>query len=177
MADTSWNPWKITAIGMALVMATALVTGLVVANWTAPNTIDRPPATETRATSDSQPPAAASRPAAAPAKPKVAQTAQPRVPTQAVIDECNRQADKATTKDKTIEVVKDAAIGAAIGAAVGAAGGAIADGGKGAGKGAAIGGVVGAGGGTLYGLNENRKGDERSREAYGACMRSRGYAS
>jgi hypothetical protein len=28
-----WNPWKVTALAMALVMATALVTGLVVANW------------------------------------------------------------------------------------------------------------------------------------------------
>jgi len=34
---------------------------------------------------------------------------------------------------------------------------------------------VGAGGGTLYGLNENQKHDERYRNAYGACMRSRGY--
>src|SRR2546425_13136571 len=31
--DKSWNPWKVTSIGMSLVMATALVTGLVVANW------------------------------------------------------------------------------------------------------------------------------------------------
>jgi len=54
--------------------------------------------------------------------------------------------------------------------------GAIADGGKGAGKGAAIGGVLGAGGGTLYGLNENKRHDERYREAYGNCMRSRGYS-
>ncbi len=67
--------------------------------------------------------------------------------------------------------------GAVIGAAVGAAGGAIADGGKGAGKGAAIGGLVGAGGGTLYGLNENRKHDEQYRNAYARCMRSRGYSS
>jgi hypothetical protein len=36
--------------------------------------------------------------------------------------------------------------------------------------------VVGAGGGTLYGLNENRRNDERYRDAYGACMRARGYA-
>src|SRR2546428_3856229 len=28
------NPWKVTTIGMAVVIATALVTGLVVANWT-----------------------------------------------------------------------------------------------------------------------------------------------
>jgi hypothetical protein len=34
---------------------------------------------------------------------------------------------------------------------------------------------VGAGGGTLYGLNENRRYDERYREAYAGCMRARGY--
>ena len=67
-------------------------------------------------------------------------------------------------------------IGAVVGAAVGAAGGAIAGGGKGAGKGAAIGGVVGVGGGTLYGLNENKKHDELYRDAYARCMSSRGYA-
>src|SRR4030095_9646439 len=34
MTNESWkNPWKLTAIGMALVIATVLVTGLVVANW------------------------------------------------------------------------------------------------------------------------------------------------
>ena len=71
--------------------------------------------------------------------------------------------------------MKDVAIGAVVGAAVGAAGGAMAGGGKGAGKGAAIGGLVGAGGGTLYGLNENKKNDERYRTAYSSCMRSRGY--
>jgi len=43
------------------------------------------------------------------------------------------------------------------------------------GKGAVIGGLVGAGGGTLYGLNENKKHDESYRNAYAACMRSRGY--
>ena len=31
--DKNWNPWKVTALGLALVMATALITGLVVANW------------------------------------------------------------------------------------------------------------------------------------------------
>jgi hypothetical protein len=29
---STWNPWKATAIGLALVMSTALITGLVVAN-------------------------------------------------------------------------------------------------------------------------------------------------
>jgi hypothetical protein len=34
MAESgSWNPWKLTAIGLVLVMVIALVTGLVVANW------------------------------------------------------------------------------------------------------------------------------------------------
>jgi hypothetical protein len=73
-----------------------------------------------------------------------------------------------------MEIVRDGVIGAVAGAAAGAAGGAIAGGGKGAGTGAAIGGLVGAGG-TLYGLNENRRYDERYRDAYAACMRWRGY--
>jgi hypothetical protein len=32
-SDTWKNPWKVTAIGMALVVATALATGLAAANW------------------------------------------------------------------------------------------------------------------------------------------------
>jgi len=99
------------------------------------------------------------------------------MPTQQVVDACNRYASSQVGEsDKTTEVVKDVAIGAVVGAAVGAAGGAVAGGGKGAGKGAAIGGMVGAGGGTLYGLNENKKNDEKYRGAYSGCMRSRGYA-
>jgi hypothetical protein len=35
--------------------------------------------------------------------------------------------------------------------------------------------LVGASGGTLYGLKENGKHDERYRNAYAACMHSRGY--
>src|SRR3989454_11022735 len=89
---------------------------------------------------------------------------------------CNRYAaEQAGQQDKAMQVAKDAVIGAVAGAAVGAAGGAIAGGGKGAGKGAAIGGVLGAGGGTLYGLNEAKKQDERYRDAYALCMRARGY--
>ena len=33
MAEEKWNPWKATTVGMAVVFATALITGLVVANW------------------------------------------------------------------------------------------------------------------------------------------------
>ena len=158
MPENGWNPWKMTAIGMALVVVTALVTGLVVANWTG---------TE------------ADKKAAAP---KTTQSMSPsrqasRMPRQTAIDSCNQYAAHQTSeRDKTMEVVKDTAVGAVVGAAVGAAGGAIADGGKSAGKGAAIGGVLGAGAGTLYGLNENKKNDQRYRDAYAACMRSRGYA-
>lgn len=160
---TGWSPWKMTAIGMALVVATALVTGLVVANLSGKS--EEQPRTSVTAP-------APSAPAPAPRREPVS-----TVPTQAAIESCNQYASgQAGQHDKTMEALKDAAIGAVVGAAVGAAGGAIADGGKGAGKGAAIGGVVGAGGGTLYGLNENRKHDERYRTAYASCMRSRGYA-
>ena len=154
----NWNPWKVTAIAMALIMAAALVTGLIVANWVG---------NDEKATVGAQTPSA----------PAVGATQTSTVPPQAVVDACNRYAASQTgDRDKTAEVVKDAAVGAVVGATVGAAGGAIAGGGKGAGKGAAIGGVVGAGGGTLYGLNENKKHDERYREAYAGCMRARGYA-
>jgi uncharacterized protein YcfJ len=168
--DKSWNPWKVTSIGMSLVMATALVTGLVVANWSG-SSRDSEQRVAVRA---------GTRPVQSvrtkPSAPQVVQ-AVPAVPTQEVVDACNRYAtDQVGEQDKTKEVVKDAAIGAVVGAAVGAAGGAVAGGGKGAGKGAAIGGIVGAGGGTLYGLNENKKNDERYRGAYSSCMRSRGYA-
>ena len=168
---------------MGVAIASALVTGLVVANWTG-GTADRKttgverPAVESKAadTRPSRPVTAsaqASRPASAPQA-----TAASATPPPNAIELCNQYAaQQANQQNKTAEVVKDGAVGALLGAAVGAAGGAIADGGKGAGKGAAIGGVVGAGAGTLYGLNENKKNDERYRDAYSACMRSRGYTS
>ncbi len=186
MNDNNWNnPWKLTAIGLALVMVTAVVTGMVVANWTGTPRSEQaaelksatPPATPKAASQPSAMPREAAVTTAPPAPaPVAAAPAPPALPSEATIAACNRvAAGRPTTKDKTVEVVKDGAVAALVGAAVGAAGGAIADGGKGAGKGAAIGGVVGAGAGTLYGLNENRKHDERYREAYAACMRSRGF--
>ena len=187
MGNGTWNPWKLTTIGLLLVLATALVTGIVVANWSGKTqdaaTVETPTAAPA-ATAASKPapktaavrPAAAPRAAASTPSPAPVQTA-PASPSPEAIEACNRHAAGApTTGDKTVEVVKDAAIGALVGAAVGAAGGAIADGGRGAGKGAMIGGGVGAAGGVLYGINENRKNDQKYREAYAACMRSRGYA-
>ena len=170
-----WNPWKVTALGLVLIMATALVTGLVVANWSGSSQDAEQKVVTPAGTRPGQP----TRPAVAkPSAPQAVQAvpATPPVPTQEVVDACNRYAaNQVGEQDKTKEVVKDAAIGAVVGAAVGAAGGAVAGGGKGAGKGAAIGGLVGAGGGTLYGLNENKKNDEKYRAAYSSCMRSRGY--
>lgn len=151
MAESNWNPWKMTAIGLALVIVTAVVTGLVVANWTG-----REPA-KTAVSGGSVRHVAAT-------------------PTASDIEACNQYA-KSVSGDKTTEVVKDALIGGAVGAGVGAAGGAIAGGGKGAGKGAGIGGVVGAAAGTLYGINEANKNDARYAEAYRSCMRGRGYTS
>jgi len=171
MTRQSWNnPWKLTAIGMALVVATALATGLVVANLSGKGA---EPKKSSEATAPSRPAARSAGTSSAPASSAPATSS---VPSQSVIAACNQAAaSQVPSRDKTIDTVKDGAIGAVAGAVLGAAGGAIADGGSGAGKGAAIGGLVGAGGGTLYGLNENHKHDERYREAYGACMRSRGY--
>lgn len=175
------NKWKLTAIGMGIMIITALVTGIVVANWPGRGTdvrVEFPapttPAAVRRAETESSP-------AASPRiEPRSVPTSR-AIPPQAAVDVCNRsaaaQAESRDTKEKVIEVVKDAIIGGAVGAGVGAAGGAIADGGSGAGKGAALGGVVGAAGGTLYGLNDNHKNDQRYREAYAACMRSRGHVS
>ena len=186
MSESGRTIWKMTAIGMALAATTAVITGIVVANWVGTGA-DR----KSAAVVSPSPAPSASVPEAKPepSRPEVSRqpaasvpTARPRqhvstVPTQAAIEACNRHAAAQVGQhDKTTEVVKDAAIGAVAGAAVGAAGGAIAGGGKGAGKGAAIGGVLGAGGGTLYGLNENKNHDQAYREAYGACMRSRGYS-
>ena len=165
MADSGWNnPWKLTAIGMGLVIVTALATGLVVANWSGKDSDKK-----VAETTSSRP---ASRVAGSETPPASA------VPTQSAIAACNQYAaTQSGHRDKTVDTIKDGAIGAVAGAALGAAGGAIAGGGSGAGKGAAIGGLVGAGGGTLYGLNENQKHDERYRNAYASCMRSRGYTS
>jgi hypothetical protein len=168
MTNGSWkNPWKLTAIGMGLVVATVLVTGLVVANWSGRESDKR--------VVDVSPGRAAPRVATSPAT-GVPTSPAAGVPTQSAIDTCNQSAaTQAGHRENTKDTVIAGAIGAVAGAAVGATGGAVIDGGSGAGKGAVIGGLVGAGGGTLYGLNENRKHDERYRTAYAACMHSRGY--
>lgn len=188
------NIWKVTAIGVVVAAASAIVTGLVVANRAPAPTqearVESPSAAPTAVVTP--PPAAAPT---APAPPVVAQTPgptpsappagteapKPAHPTREDINACNRQAANTSGgapregKDKYIDVAKDAGIGALGGAAVGALGGAAVKGGKGAGKGALIGGALGAGGGTLYGIWDNKKNDEQYRAAYGSCMKGRGY--
>jgi hypothetical protein len=162
MTIQSWNdPWKLTAVGMALVIATVIVTGLVVANWGGMESDKK--------AVDVTPGRATPRVATSPAAPTAS-----GVPTQSAIDACNQSAAaQAGQRENTKDTVIAGAIGAVAGAAVGAAGGAVVAGGSGAGKGAIIGGLVGAGGGTLYGLNENKKHDESYRNAYAACTHSR----
>jgi hypothetical protein len=170
MTDGTWgNPWKLTTIGLAVMIVTGVVTGLVVAHRSG-NQADR----QAAAVGTPPPPSPVSpapQPAAVPAPQRVS-----TAPTRTSIDACHQYAAaQASQRDKTVEVVKDGAIGAVGGAAVGAAGGAIAGGGRGAGKGAAIGGILGAGVGSLYGLNETQKRDQRYRDAYAKCMHSHGY--
>src|SRR5574337_55548 len=160
MLDQKWNLWKFTAIGMAVAVVTALVTGLVVANWvgnqgTKP-VAEAPRGRGSRTASPQMAPSHAARPSASD------------------VAACNQYASS-VAGDKTTETLKDALVGGALGAGVGAAGGAIAGGGGGAGKGAGIGGLVGAAAGTLYGLNEGRQADARYVAAYRGCMNSRGY--
>jgi len=151
MANVTIDTWKMTAIGLVLLVAAVGITTFVVGQ----NREGESPKATPKATSK--------------------RTAiEHHRTTQAEINQCNEYA-ASQVSDKTTEVLKDAGIGGVAGAGTGAAGGAIASGGSGAGKGAAIGGIVGVVGGTLYGLNENRAHDERYQKAYVSCMRSHGY--
>ena len=148
MANVTIDTWKVTAIGLVLLISTVGITTFVVGQK-----------------SESESPKVT---------PKKKGSVEHHRTVQAEINKCNEYA-ASQVSDKTTEVLKDAGIGGVAGAGTGAAGGAIADGGSGASKGAAIGGIVGVVGGTLYGLNENRAHDERYQKAYASCMRSHGY--
>src|SRR5262245_56892801 len=105
--DTNWNPWKMTAIGMALVVVTALVTTFVVSGWPRRDARQN---VEAPAVGSASPSSALVASAPAPAvQPHPVAT----VPPKATTDACNRYAANRPTKDKTLEVVKDGAIGAA----------------------------------------------------------------
>src|SRR5262245_60234342 len=116
MSQQSWNPWKVTAIGMVLVMATAVITGRVVANWSGPDVSKKTATPETGAP--------ASKLAAVQTPAPVPQTARPAspppaavVPTQSAIEACNQHAAKQVgSRDKTLDTAKDAGVGALAGA-------------------------------------------------------------
>ena len=141
------NPWDIAALGLVLVMATALVSGLVVANWSG----------SSRELEPQQPAPAASRPwqstRTLSAKPlPIARTvpAAVAIPTAEAVQTCNQRATAEVGEPQRTEAaVRDATSG---GAAV-------------------------VGDGTLYGLSESKRNDEKYRAAYASCMRARGYVA
>lgn len=155
MVEDNWNPWKLTAIAMSFLMMIALVAGLVVSNWSGPEPRGQLERSGARTGAVSSLPRPVARDPSAPV-PAASEASQADVPPLSAIELCNEYAaGQASHRDKTLEVEKNPASEAVVGTPVGAAG---------------------AGAGTLYGLNENRKNDERYREAYRACMRLRGYA-
>ncbi len=162
----TWNPWKLVTLGMGVALATALVTGVVVAYYVG-NQGSQSESQQTGA-GGAAPVQQAPAPPAAPAQ------RGPVKPSAADIEACNRYASS-VARDRTTETLTDALIGGAVGAGLGAAGGAIAGGGGGAGKGAGIGGLVGAAAGTLYGLNQANQNDSRAASAYRTCMQRRGF--
>ncbi len=194
--DHSWNPWKLATFGVLIVLTTALVTGVVVANYvgkhSAPSASNNasdvaavapqpplpnsgaplPPSSSAGDLPPNPPQNVAPNPPQSASEPARPSGAAAR-PSRHDIKVCNRYA--ASARHHTEDTLKDALFGGALGAGLGAAGGAIAGGGSGAGKGAGIGGLVGVAGGTLYGLNQANQSDEKAAVAYRTCMKRRGY--
>src|SRR5215475_3795843 len=94
MGEDSWNLWKMTAVGMVLIVSIAVVTGLVVAGWGPREGVAPPSSSARRVASDA------------------------RSPETGDVSACNQYA-KAQAGDKAIEVVKDGGPGAGKGAAIG----------------------------------------------------------
>jgi hypothetical protein len=142
-----WNPWSMAALGLIFVMATALVTGLVVANWSGSSQeLESRKQTPASFRSWQSTRAVSVRPAAAPIARSVPVAVA--VPTAEAVQDCNRRAsDEAGDQDRREEVVKNVTSG----------------------------GAAAADGGTLYGLDGSRQNDEKYRAAYASCMRARGY--
>lgn len=130
------------ALGLVFVMATALVAGLVIANWSGssqePELRTQAPAAprswqSTRTVSV--------KPAAVPIARGVADAVA--IPTAEAVQTCNQRAtDEVSEPGRPDEAVKTEGVA-----------------------------------GTLYGLNESRRNDERYRAAYASCMRARGYVA
>jgi|SRR5215510_1703271 len=154
-----YNHWKLASIGMALVLATALITGVTTAYFARPG-----------ATTDVQPvvaPAPLASAAATPvlarrteqptnARPVMAEAAAPTPAVSRTTTVATVPADCSTGGDRALRIAKPGALGGLVGAGLGAAGGAIANGGKGAGQGALIGGLTGAVLGSGYGAYQTK---------------------
>ena len=152
MVEDTWNPWKMTAVGMMLVVATAVITGLVVAGWG--------PTDDTVASSSSAPARRAAPARAAHALPGRRRRVQP-VREGAGGGQGHRGGE-----------------GRRGGGRRGRGGGR----GRRRHRRRRQGGwqtVVSSAptAGTLYGLNETKKNDARYVEAYRACMKGRGFSS
>jgi len=144
-----WNAWSTAALGLVFVMATAIVTGLVVANWSGSSQelVPRKP-TPAASRSLQSTRSVSVKPAPAPFARSVPVAVT--IPTAEAVQDCNRRAsDEAGNQDRTEEVVKNVASGIA----------------------------AAAGGGTLYGLDQSRRNDEKYRAAYASCMQARGYVA
>jgi hypothetical protein len=201
-AIRNWNPWKFATFGILIVLATALITGVVVAHYVGSRPANQeaaaPPQNQvanvpqgalpgvpadSAAANNEAPkpppgwvPSAPQSNAVAPPPPAQSQPGTHHVaakPSSHDISVCNHYATSA--RQKTTETVQDGLVGGVLGAGLGAATGAIAGGGRGAGQGAGIGGLVGAAAGSLYGLNAANQRDQRAAAAYRDCMRRRGY--
>jgi len=153
MTNESWKNREVDGCRMALVIATVVATGLVVANWggreSDKKAVDVSPGAQRRAWQ--------------PHRPHRRQRACRR---KRRFDACNQSAAaQAGQRENTKDTVIAGAIGAVAGAAVGAAGGAVVAGGSGAGKGAVIGGLVGAGAALarLHRVRATGLGDESHR--------------
>lgn len=201
---TEQDPWKLVALGMGVVFATSLTTGVVVAHYVGGRQSDpQSVAASAGQVADAgthnvtgQPLPAEGAPGqqAAVQQPVPPPAAEPAAPPaqqpsaageQSTRHRAGERPSTAAIEDcnryarsshnKANDTIGSALLGGLAGAGLGAAGGAIAGGGGGAGKGAGIGGLVGVAAGTLYGLNEANKSDAQSAAAYRACMRRRGY--
>ena len=137
-----WSPWSMAALGLVFVMATALVTGLVVANWSGssqdPELRRQVPAasrqwqsTRTVGVKPAAAPIAAGGPAAV------------ALPKAEAVQACNQYAtDEVGEPGRSEDAVKTEELA-----------------------------------GSLHGLNESKRNDEKYRAAYARCMRARGYVA
>jgi len=106
MSEDGWTPWTLAAIGLAVVMAAALITGLVVANWTGPVPMAMLPAAVSETTEARLPPAGRRLPPGA-VPPAIL---EPIPPPEAIVEACNEYAG---TQDGQLDTATEVAYRAA----------------------------------------------------------------